>query len=644
VGQTPDNWIFKIDSQYFKGVQVKALVPISDSSIFVFCRTGIYAITDVDHPPVRVSQMDISMPVDVNRDKVVAYSMANTVYFCTLSDLGRDTFSQRYVLTTGDLPICSELNRQNPVVITTIKFDHKENYLWVGTREHGLLKLGLPDFRSGNWARTRNHYLMCSDRRENGIEDFVSNKIQSVFIDKKNRKWVVFDRGLGIIDSMKFHKVFDNYVVQYISESFQGKEHAIWSVVTGSKLKGNQLLMLTSTEVKDIQNQVKAPIPLVEFKNDRISDLLVDHDGDIWGITTSTLFRKKGLGLALSIQDVKDKIDTNLAQYFSYSEGLVSAPLCIEEDLRGIIWIGTESDGLYYLKKSPGLERVFEDSVHCHGEKNAKLRITAVEAKFPCWLEWTSSRHGKGVVTSFRDTVFRDIGLDTFHFKLHDLNGDVGTMTVVVDDPKPLTAKIRKDKIPTYEEYTDGVVELVNIKGGRPYYGHDHWYHGYKVAIDDTTKLGRTLTPLGVRKFTTHVADRRGCLFSIQDSFPRPEHYFKLDSICEKNTDQEHRSKFLTFDAFKFSLRPDAMPVLDELAAHLYKCAKLHLKITGYVYVDAKGYFDVEKVGMNAMDFSQKRANAARDYLLKKGIDKNRLTTVGGGKGEGKMVVFKFTY
>jgi len=77
------------------------------------------------------------------------------------------------------------------------------------------------------------------------------------------------------------------------------------------------------------------------------------------------------------------------------------------------------------------------------------------------------------------------------------------------------------------------------------------------------------------------------------------------------------------FDFGKASLRPDSYSELQELADYLQRHTEIKVEIAGHT----------DNVGNDAdnLKLSQQRANAIRDYLVKKGINTNRVTPKGYG-------------
>jgi outer membrane protein OmpA-like peptidoglycan-associated protein len=79
------------------------------------------------------------------------------------------------------------------------------------------------------------------------------------------------------------------------------------------------------------------------------------------------------------------------------------------------------------------------------------------------------------------------------------------------------------------------------------------------------------------------------------------------------------------FDHDHSDLRAESFPVLDEIAAWLLDNPERTALIEGYT----------DKTGSDTynLTLSQRRADSVRDYLAGKGVDKERLTAIGRGKG-----------
>lgn len=77
------------------------------------------------------------------------------------------------------------------------------------------------------------------------------------------------------------------------------------------------------------------------------------------------------------------------------------------------------------------------------------------------------------------------------------------------------------------------------------------------------------------------------------------------------------------FDTGKATIRPESLPELDRVAEYMTHKPKLKIEISGHT----------DNVGdpKSNQSLSQRRADACRAYLIKKGIDQGRVTAVGYG-------------
>jgi outer membrane protein OmpA-like peptidoglycan-associated protein len=79
----------------------------------------------------------------------------------------------------------------------------------------------------------------------------------------------------------------------------------------------------------------------------------------------------------------------------------------------------------------------------------------------------------------------------------------------------------------------------------------------------------------------------------------------------------------INFDVDKATLRPDAVAKLNEIVSYLQKNTNQMVQINGYTDISGQESY-------NQM-LSNQRAAAAAQYIMGKGIDKNRVRTVGYG-------------
>lgn len=108
--------------------------------------------------------------------------------------------------------------------------------------------------------------------------------------------------------------------------------------------------------------------------------------------------------------------------------------------------------------------------------------------------------------------------------------------------------------------------------------------------------------------------------------------YFYRRSKKTKGSPQDVLSDVfdnLNFEFGKSEIKKDSFPYLDNLADTLLKAKNWKLEIQGHT--DNKG---TEQFNLK---LSQSRADAVKDYLVSKGVDKETITAI--GMGESKPIV-----
>lgn len=108
---------------------------------------------------------------------------------------------------------------------------------------------------------------------------------------------------------------------------------------------------------------------------------------------------------------------------------------------------------------------------------------------------------------------------------------------------------------------------------------------------------------------------------------PEPEPEPIEEVLVQKSEEFTAKIAGITlFDFDKFFIRPEAFPVLDEIAQWLIDNPERSALIEGYT--DDRG------TDAYNMVLSQRRADSVLNYLVKKGVEKERLEAVGHGKGK----------
>ena len=82
--------------------------------------------------------------------------------------------------------------------------------------------------------------------------------------------------------------------------------------------------------------------------------------------------------------------------------------------------------------------------------------------------------------------------------------------------------------------------------------------------------------------------------------------------------------KDIFFDFDRYNIRPDAADVLDENAATLKQSPELNVVIIGYADIRGDSAYNLR--------LAQRRADSAKAYLVRQGVDPSRIKTDSGGE------------
>jgi outer membrane protein OmpA-like peptidoglycan-associated protein len=92
---------------------------------------------------------------------------------------------------------------------------------------------------------------------------------------------------------------------------------------------------------------------------------------------------------------------------------------------------------------------------------------------------------------------------------------------------------------------------------------------------------------------------------------------------CQKALDSVARSEPILFDRYKTEVSRDSYALLDKVLVAVNSCPGLHIEIGGHT--DARGGADLNE------RLSRERAQAVAEYLVGKGVERQRLSAVGYG-------------
>ncbi len=236
----------------------------------------------------------------------------------------------------------------NHNVFTNVIFASSDGSLWVGTRG-GLnqikndrftaytLNSGLPDTHinalaedsSGTiWIGTRKGVAKLSQGRfsilttEDGLID---NDIRNILSTRDGSIWIGTEKGLTRIKDGKFEKITEDSGLSKnkVSEIRESRDGSIWIGTEGgglNKFKDGKLSKLT------VQNGLS---------DNSVFSIAEDKDGKLWLGTGTGLDYLEGnrvVNYSKNIQTLNDRIH------------------CLLVDFEGLLWIGSDSNGLFKVR------------------------------------------------------------------------------------------------------------------------------------------------------------------------------------------------------------------------------------------------------------------------------------------------------
>ena len=152
---------------------------------------------------------------------------------------------------------------------------------------------------------------------------------------------------------------------------------------------------------------------------------------------------------------------------------------------------------------------------------------------------------------------------------------------------------------------------------------------GKKLYTDETDAMGyaEILVPVGKKYEIVYLSLGQKDFSANVTVTGEPSQNIKLTLRFKRFVPEPGQSGFvlegIEFDTGKATIRPDSLPRLDSVVEYLTHKKSARIEIAGHT--DNVGNKNTNKT------LSQKRAEACRDYIVKKGIDKSRIEPKGYG-------------
>ena len=340
----------------------------------------------------------------------------------------------------------------SPATVTAAFYDAANDFLWLGTKEAGLLQLKTkPALSKVAQFNTANSKLR-------------SNEINNVYLDKTGRLWVASRDGMMVGTPGKWRGELQGYDVsrvrEYGADLYVLADGEFWIVERGEKVKA-------------------IPIPDNAVESDPI-DFDIDPQGNLWMLSA----------IVTRLSLLTDEFET-----FSGPEDYTSQfGRCIAADQDGAIWIGTDDKGLYVIDKASSLtvNVLTEKELSCGGNgKDGALRVKVSGGKAPFTYEWSAS--------GLSGEAPQNLAAGAYTVTVTDASGKTKSAKTTLADPViSLSPETRQPE--SGPGKNDGQAE-VKASGGSGSYTYK-WDSGETGA--SAKKLGE-----GVHHVT--VTDSRGC-------------------------------------------------------------------------------------------------------------------------------------
>ncbi len=281
-------------------------------------------------------------------------------------------------------------------------------------------------------------------------------------------------------------------------------------------------------------------------------------------------------------------------------------------DKNNNIWIGTESAGLFMItfndiaQDQLSAAILVTKEVSCNDGNDGTLKVSVSGGTKPYKYKWSES--GMKGAKPYR------LGPGSYAVTVTDKFGSLFVSEVTLSNPKPITIELGETSRVTGFNKKDGTAEVV-AKGGSGALNYT-WSNGAK---------GSKLLKAAPGRYTITVEDENGCREQLAAEIKKEKYIPELD-IAKVNIGQALRINELSFDADSTNLRSENFEILDEVYDFLVKHSTVKIEIGGHTNtIPPHDYCD---------KLSTARAKSVAEYVVARGIDKDRVAFKGYGKRE----------
>lgn len=407
-----------------------------------------------------------------------------------------------------------------------------------------------------------------------------SDKINFVHADKNKVMWIGTQSGYVRVEKGKWKLEEKNTPILATCENQEGQ----WFITPKDMFLINPYNRLFPVKLEPNQFQGK------------INEFVIDSKGRIY-IASDILVR---------YDPYKEKIE----QFADDAAMLSKSALSLACDKNDNIWIGTGGAGFYKLlfgdiaAEQLNATIILEKPITCPGNSDAQLKVSAFGGAKPYSYVWS--------VPDKTGPYLYQIAPGEYTVTITDKFNAVATASILVEDPTPLVIDVLESKRVTSPVTADGgaTVKASGGSGGLKY----TWSNGAK---------GPTLQKVNSGVYVVSVQDSKGCLASLEVEIYKEKFIPELE-ITRIAVGQTLRINELNFEADSSRITPQNFEVLQEVYSFLANHPNVQVEIGGHTNtIPPHEYCD---------KLSTDRAKNVAEYLIKAGINPNRIRYKGYGK------------
>ncbi len=306
--------------------------------------------------------------------------------------------------------------------VQALEFAAKENALWVGTLDSGLMRLDIATGAVTRFAHDRSDPKSLSD-----------NRVYALFNDDRGRLWVGTDGGLNLLQAgggfQRFVPSSDprslsDASVRAIAEDGSG---ALW---VGTSKGGLNRLDPDGTAFEHFRHDAEGS----SLANDQVWAILLDADRRLWVGTSDGL----------------DLFDADRRRFVHYRHDAKNPTsladdhvLSLAQDRGGVIWVGTRLGGVHKWKPlSWQFGHVAPDLERATGLRSGHVTSFSEDRAGRLWVGTYDAglyvmERANGETTAYRHDPRNpnSLGSDKVMALLHDHRGDlwIGTLDAGLD-------------------------------------------------------------------------------------------------------------------------------------------------------------------------------------------------------------------